>query len=101
MTHYEPVYHRVQLDTLRNGRRALLPALVALEGGPKIAITESQLEDYPGMYLVAGGGGSAVGLFPQAALEEKARNDRDVLVTRRADYLARTSGAAPCPGASS
>jgi alpha-glucosidase len=97
MTHYEPVYHRVRLDTLRNGRRALLPALVALEGGPKIAITESQLEDYPGMYLVAGDGGAAIGLFPQAALEEKARNDRDVLVTRRADYLARTSGRRSLP----
>ena len=59
MTHYEPVYHRVKLDTLTAGRRALLPALLTLQGGPKIAITESQLEDYPGMYLVAreGGGG--------------------------------------------
>jgi alpha-glucosidase len=97
MTHYEPVFHRVQLDTLRDGRRALLPALVALDSGPKIAITESQLEDYPGMYLVAGAGGSAVGLFPQAALEEHARNDRSVMVTRRADYLARTSGRRPLP----
>jgi alpha-glucosidase len=90
-THYEPVYQRVRLDTLRNGRRALLPALIAFDSGPKIAITESQLEDYPGMYLVAGAGNSAVGLFPQAALEEQARNDRDVVVTKRADYLARTS----------
>ena len=49
------------------------------------------------MYLVAGAGGSAIGLFPQAALEEKARNDRDVLVTRRADYLARTSGRRSLP----
>jgi len=99
LTHYEPVYHRVQLDTLRDGRRALLPALIALDsgGGPKIAITESQLEDYPGMYLVAGPAGSAVGLFPQAALAEKARNDRTVMVTRRADYLARTSGRRPLP----
>jgi alpha-glucosidase len=94
MTHQEPAYHRVQLDTLKNGRRSLLPALVALQGGPKIAITESQLEDYAGMYLVAGpaGGPALVGLFPQAALEERAANDRNVFVTRRTDYLARTVG---------
>ncbi|MDB4884112.1 MAG: hypothetical protein JWL95_2878 [Gemmatimonadetes bacterium] len=99
MTHYEPAYHRVRLDTLRNGRRGLLPALIALTGGPKIAITESQLEDYPGMYLVAGetGGPALVGLFPQAALEEKAANDRNVFVTKRADYLARTVGRRSLP----
>src|SRR5262249_42883515 len=97
MTHYEPNFYRVGLETLRDGRRALLPALVALEKGPKIAITESQLEDYAGMYLIAAPGGGLVGLFPQAALEEKARNDRSVYVTRRANYLARTSGHRPLP----
>ncbi|MEO8560540.1 MAG: glycoside hydrolase family 97 protein [bacterium] len=99
MTHYEPAFHRVRLDTLTFGRRALLPALVALKGGPKIAITESQLEDYAGMYLVAppAGGPGLVGLFPQAALEERAANDRNVFVTRRADYIARTVGRRPLP----
>jgi alpha-glucosidase len=99
MTHYEPAFHRVKLDTLRSGRRGLLPALISLQGGPKIAITESQLEDYPGMYLVAGeaGGPALTGLFPQAALEEKAANDRNVFVTRRADYLARTVGRRSLP----
>ena len=92
MTHYEPVYRRIRLDTLRDGRHALLPALVTIQGGPRIAITESQLEDYPGMYLVARDGGGLTATFPRAALEERARNDRDVPVTRRADYLARTSG---------
>jgi alpha-glucosidase len=97
-THQEPVYQRVRLDTLRNGRRSLLPALVALDNGPKVAITESQLEDYPGMYLVAGAApNSAIGLFPQAALEEQAKNDRDVVVTI---WRGRRGGVA-CPGASS
>src|SRR5687768_8927231 len=97
MTHYEPVFRRVRLDTLRDGRHALLPALVAIQGGPKVAITESQLEDYPGMYLVSRDGGGLMGTFPRAALEERARNDRDVPVTRRADYLARTSGRRALP----
>jgi alpha-glucosidase len=99
MTHQEPAFHRVKLDTLKSGRRALLPALISLQGGPKIAITESQLEDYAGMYLVSGeaGGPALVGLFPQAALEEKAANDRNVFVTKRADYLARTTGRRALP----
>jgi alpha-glucosidase len=99
MTHYEPTFHRAHLDTLKDGRRALLPTLVSVQGGPKIAITESQLEDYPGLYLVAGaaGGPALVGLFPQAALEETPKDDRSVFVTRRADYLARTTGRRALP----
>jgi alpha-glucosidase len=97
MTHYEPVFRRVRLDTLSGGRLGLLPALVSLQGGPKIAITESQLEDYAGMYLVAREGGGLAARFPGVALEERARNDRDVPVTRRADYLARTSGRRALP----
>ena len=99
MTHYEPAFHRARLDTLKDGRRALLPTLVALQGGPKIAITESQLEDYPGMYLVGGpsGGPALVGLFPQAALEERNANDLSIFVTKRADYLARTAGRRTLP----
>jgi alpha-glucosidase len=99
MTHYEPSFRQAPLDTLKDGRRALLPVLVSLTGGPKIAITESQLEDYPGLYLVAGptGGPALVGLFPRAALEEHAINDRDVPVTRRADYLARIAGRRALP----
>ena len=98
MTHQEAVYKRVSIDTLRHGRRSLLPLLLALDGGPKIAITESSLEDYAGMYLVAGDSTrSLVGLFPPVALEEVARNDRDVPVTKSADYIARVHGQRSLP----
>jgi alpha-glucosidase len=98
MTHQEAVYKRVAIDTLRRGRRSLLPLLVALDGGPRIAITESSLEDYAGMYLVAGDSArSLVGLFPPVALEEVARNDRDVAVTRSADYIAKVAGRRALP----
>jgi len=98
MTHQEAVYKRVAIDTLRRGRRSLLPLLVALDGGPKIAITESSLEDYAGMYLVAGDtAGALVGMFPPVALEEVARNDRDVVVTKSADYIAKVAGRRALP----
>jgi alpha-glucosidase len=99
MTHYEPGYRRVALDFLRAPRMGLLPLLVAVDSGPKVAITESALEDYPGMYLVSGGAGTTtlVGAFPPVALEERARNDRDVVVTKHAPYLARISGKRALP----
>ena len=104
MTHYEPQYRRVRLDSLRGKLLGLMPLLVSIgdsAGGPKVAITESGLEGYPGMYLVtdttAGGSAGLAGVFPAFALEEHARTDRDLDVVRRAPYLARTSGRRALP----
>lgn len=38
MTHYEPAFHRAPLDTLKDGRRALLPTLIALQRGLGVAL---------------------------------------------------------------
>ena len=102
MTHQEPAYKLVSLDTLRGGRLALLPLLVPIESGAKVAITESNLESYPGMYLASGRDSSASGpalkgIFPAFALADSARNDRDVVVTRRAPYIARIAGRRALP----
>ena len=93
MTHQEPAWQRVRLDTLRAPRMALLPLLVDVGGGTRVAITESGLEDYAGMYLVHGDpAGALAAIFPRAARAERAKNDRDIEVTERHDYLARTAG---------
>jgi alpha-glucosidase len=92
MTHQEPSWRRLRIDSLTAPRFALLPLLVDAGYGVKVAITESGLEDYAGMYLASTGGGTLGGIFPQAARAERKRNDRDVEVTERAPYLARTAG---------
>jgi alpha-glucosidase len=98
ITHYEPVYQRIRVDSLRQDLLGLLPLLVTPPGGPRVVITESGLESYPGMYLAGGGPGAALaGVFPQVALEERATNDRDVPVTRRAPYIARVAGRRALP----
>lgn len=98
VTHYEPVYRRIRVDSLRTGILGFLPFLVTPPGGPRVAIAESALESYPGMYLVAGGETAALaGVFPQVALEERAVNDRTVQVTRRAAYIARIAGRRALP----
>jgi alpha-glucosidase len=98
ITHYEPAYQRLRVDSLQGNRLGLLPLLVAPAGGPWVAITESALESYPGMYLASGGSTAALaGVFPPVALEEQATNDRDVAVTRRAPYIARIAGRRALP----
>ena len=95
MTHYEPAYRRLRVDSLRAPKLGLLPLVIDVSGqntGPKIAITESALEDYPGMYLQNAGSNTLAGIFPNAARTEQLKGDRDLLVVDRSPWLARTSG---------
>ena len=48
---YESAYTVKPLREFTAAQRAVLPALIAPESGPKVLITESDLLDYPGMWL--------------------------------------------------
>ncbi len=76
---------------------ASIPAVVETPVGPKIAIAESDIEDYPGLWLRGTGGPALNATFPPYPLEEKALNDRNIKVTRAADYIAVTRGTRTFP----
>ena len=78
---------------------AYTPLLIAPLSNPKIAITESDLEDYPGMFLSGMGRGGLKGTFAKYPLEEKLTGGDypQALVTKRADYIARTTGTRTFP----
>ena len=92
-SHNERSYLYLQLDTMSAGRLASLPVLVETEG-PRVLIAESALRDYPGMWVESGGGNTLKGTFPHYALESRLRpnSDRSVVVTKYADYIAKTKG---------
>jgi alpha-glucosidase len=93
-TSFEELYPLRRMDGIPNDSIGYSPVLVVPESNPKIAITESDLEDYPGMFL--GGTGSSVlkGVFAGYPLEEQATEGiySQMKVTKRADYIARTKG---------
>jgi len=93
-THSERTYPRLLLSEITADRMSCMPALVDMEEGIKVAITEADLEDYPSMYLTGSDDSPTqlVGKFPYYPLEVEQKNDRDVPVTKRADYLALTNG---------
>lgn len=91
-SHSEREYKYFKLSGISDGMMCSLPALVDVAGGPKVLITEADLEDYPGLYLRGNKSHSLSGKFPGYALAEEARNDRDVPVTKRADFIAKTRG---------
>lgn len=93
-THSERLYQHMLLSEVTADRMGYLPAVIDISSGPKVAILEADLEGYPGMYL-SGSPDSPTALvskFPYFPLEFDQRSDRDVMVTRRADYLAKTRG---------
>ncbi|HEU0176321.1 MAG TPA: glycoside hydrolase family 97 protein [Blastocatellia bacterium] len=76
---------------------ATLPAVVDAGGGVKIAIAESDVEDYPGLWLRGGSNNGLSAFFPPYPLKEKLERDRDYKITQTADYIAVTKGARAYP----
>jgi alpha-glucosidase len=97
-SHQERLYKYLKISQVPSSRFSSIPALVDC-GNIKIGITEADLFDYPGFYLTHTDSNSLKlnAVFPGAPLEVEQTNDRDVKVTKHADYLARTIGARDFP----
>jgi alpha-glucosidase len=90
-SHQERHYERVALKQIAPDALASLPAVVDADG-IKIAVAESDVEDYPGMWLRGTSGNGLAAVFPPYPLEEKLEKDRDLKVVRAADSIAVTTG---------
>jgi len=99
MSHSERIYLPIKISEVTSKRFCSLPALVKLDNGIKALITEADLEDYPGMYLTGSEKNiyQLKGLFPYYPAKDTVRNDRDVYVTQRKDYIAETKGSRDFP----
>jgi len=98
-THAERQYEYLKISEIEKDKFASLPALVDLPFGGKVLLTESHLEDYPGLYLIAPGSGKAQldGTFPYYVIEERLYRDRDMKPVKRADFMALTEGSRTYP----
>jgi alpha-glucosidase len=96
-SHQERLYKRVKISEV--GKRfSSLPAIVQVEGGPKVAITEADLFDYPGMDLTGGAEPNSLkGLFPYYPAKVELKRDRDEDVVAREPFMAKTKGTREFP----
>ncbi|MDI6449004.1 glycoside hydrolase family 97 protein [Anaerobaca lacustris] len=96
---YEEPYSEQTIGELKAEDLCCLPLLVTPQTGPRVLITESDLRDYPGMWLRGTGGASLEAAFAGYPLEESYEGSPYVhgRVTRHADYIARTSGTRTYP----
>jgi len=93
-TSFEEPYKFKTLDSLTQNNLCFTPVLVAPAYGPKVIITESDLEDYPGMFITGNGNNSLTGRFAPYPLEEKVGEGEfpQAIVTKRAEFIAKTKG---------
>ena len=95
-SHQERLFLPRALGDLAAKNLASLPAVVDANG-IKIAVAESDVADYPGLWLRGTSGSGLAGAFPPYPLEEKLERDRDLRVTKSADYIAITKGTRTYP----
>ena len=84
------------LGDLSSTNLASIPVVVDADS-VKIAIAESDVDDYPGLWLRGTGGNGLDAIFPPVALEERREKDRHVRVATPADYIAKTRGTRTYP----
>ena len=98
-SHNEREFLYLPLKDITPTSLASLPAVVVTSDGVKLAIGESDIEDYPGLWLRGNSNNALSATFPPYPLKEELRkdNDRDFRVTQNADYIAVTKGTRTYP----
>ena len=91
-SHNERKYLPQHLSEIAPQFIATLPAVVDVGGGAKLAIAESDLDDYPGLWLRGTGGNGLAATFPAYPLQLVQTSDRDYKPVQTADYIAETTG---------
>ena len=97
---FENTYAHHTLSEWEKGRLAFLPITVEAPAGIKLCITESDLLDYPGMYLINRGGGTSLrGVFAgyPAQVTQGGHNMLQGLVRSRRNFLAKVPGRTAFP----
>ena len=95
---YEEPYTLRQLSAFGpDGRMTYLPVLTAEPSGRKVLLAESDLRDYPCMFLRGDGRGGFTATFPRVPKEYGPKNDRSLEILSEETYIARTEGARTFP----
>lgn len=92
---FENTYTVQMLSGWRRDKLAFLPLVVAAEDGVKVLVTEANLTNYPGMYLLGEEGSARLrGVFAPypKTVEQGGKHLLHGIVTEREGFIARVSG---------
>ncbi len=99
ITHFERYYQYLKISEIGEQQMCSVPVLIKTSDDYNLIFTESDLKDYPGMFLHGQNNTSLSARFPAVPLTiQPGRNpDRDEIIETRADYMAQTRGTRSFP----
>lgn len=97
-TSCETTYNHISTKSFKpSDDMTYLPILIRTDKKYRILISETDLKDYPGMFLKGTGNNGMSALFPPCPLEFGPDGDRSVKFTKTASYIANTTGTRSFP----
>jgi len=92
-TAYEDAYTHINSNEWKSSDKiSTLPILIDTRNRYKILVAETDLFDYPCLFLKGNGENAAVSTFPKQPLEFGEDGDRSLKILKEAPYIAKTSG---------
>lgn len=88
----EPYSHLTNNSWKPEDKMSVLPVLIDTKKQHKILISETDVSDYPCMFLKGTGKNEIISTFPKQPVEFGEDGDRSVKLLKEADYIAKTSG---------
>lgn len=97
-TSYENPYVHINTANYKpSDAMCYLPVLLETDKGYKILVSETDLHDYPCMFLRGTDSNGLQSIFPKCPIVFGYDGDRSVKIEREADYIARTAGTRSFP----
>ena len=97
---FENQYTVTSINDMISDKLSFMPILVELEDGKKVVITEADLENYPGTYLIRNSEENSIkgvhATYPKAE-EQGGHNMLQYIVTEREEFIARVQGTRDFP----
>lgn len=94
----EEPYTRVKCERWGPGERmSYLPVLTQSPAGVKVLLAESDVRDYPCMFVRGDGEGGMEAVFPRLPKTYAPDGDRSLKITAEEEYIARTKGTRSFP----
>lgn len=99
ITHCEAIFDEQSLTSLTKEMKGYLPIYLSTPKGTKVIIMESDLFDYPNLFLTGDNNHTLTGEFPPVVLKSKLKEgaDRDEVLVEKAPYIATTQGTRTFP----
>ncbi len=94
----EPYTHKLIKDWGVNDAMCEFPVLYSdNETDLQVFVSETDVMDYPGMFLKSDGVNGVTSIFPKSPVEQVDEGDRSMKILKEADYVARTAGTRTFP----